>query len=187
MYRFLKDNLRPIGIWLLPVLLILAVSFDLLGQNQNKPDTEITVKEFNPLGASSQHANITIKFSNDLVSKDSLETIVTNPPIEISPPIAGVARWIETDMLRFYPDDPLLPATEYTVKIKRQGTYVNGNRIAEKKSFSFYTDPLQVTSLYSQTIPEPTEPGTIRLSIYINFNYRVKISELKCGKSIWFF
>lgn len=178
MYRFLKDMIRPSVLVTLSVVFILLISINLLGQNQTEPDVEVTVEEFNPLGTSSQEANITVKFSNEMVPEDSLDKIVSNPPLRISPSIAGIARWIDTDMLRFYPDSKLLPATAYKVEIDRSQTYINGNRISEERSFEFHTAPLRIEYVNWQKIPDNTKAGSVRLMLYISFNYRVSIAEI---------
>jgi len=81
------------------------------------PDTNVNVISFEPSGLTDRASNITIKFSNDLVPADSLDRPVLNPPLRFDPPLAGIARWIEQDQLRFYPDEQLAPATEYQVKV----------------------------------------------------------------------
>ncbi len=73
------------------------------------PDNEIRVVSFEPTGWVELKTNFTVKFSKAMVAKDSLNLPMTDPPVLFSPPIPGLARWIDTDVLRFFPDASLRP------------------------------------------------------------------------------
>ena len=185
MFSFLSKKLHPFVYFATPIIIAGVISFELLAQNrEGKPDTNVKVVDFLPQDQTNRETNITIKFSNDLVIADSLDKIIPEPPLEIRPQIPGIARWIETDVIRFYPDRPLLPATEYTVKVHSSDTYINGNRINDNRAFTFRTQPFKVVSLNWEPLFDETEPGLIRLSISIEFNYKAELKQLKDKLSI---
>ncbi|MGD8605507.1 MAG: MG2 domain-containing protein, partial [Anaerolineales bacterium] len=156
-----------------------GVSIGIVAQTTDRgPDTGIIVVRFQPTGQTDRETNITVQFSNDMVSKDSLELVLTDVPLEFNPPVPGLARWIETDILRFYPDAPLMPATRYQVTVLASGTYVHGNRIREEQTFNFETKPIAVTDKSWRTEPAPGLPGRTRLYIDLTFNYQVNIDQL---------
>jgi len=142
------------------------------------PDTEVKVVAFEPSGETDRQSNITIRFSNDLVSSDSLDQPVLQPPVRIKPAVAGIARWIETDVLRFYPDRELAPATEYEVTVGSREAFIDGNRISEPRTFGFHTPYLKITDVNYQTVPEKRRPGYVRLAINLHANYDVQPEDL---------
>jgi len=166
-------------------LLALAATFELVAQSpQGRPDTDVRVVSFEPQEFTEIESNITVKFSNDLVSEDSLDTPVLDPPLEIEPPLPGLARWIDTDVLRFYPDYGLLPATTFKVRIASDRSYVNGNRINEDRVFSFKTPPLLIRNSRWVTSFDDAPRGHARIVAEIYFNYMIDLEQLKDNLSI---
>jgi uncharacterized protein YfaS (alpha-2-macroglobulin family) len=147
-------------------------------------DANVKVTSFSPSGECDLATNIAVRFSNDMVPVDSLDQAVLDPPLEFDPPIAGIARWVEKNTLHFYPDRELLPATEYNIRVKSHKTYLNGNRINEKKIFSFRTMPLKVVNLSYYPVYEAYMAGYIRLNINLDFNYNVDVEQLEKKLSI---
>jgi len=147
-------------------------------------DANVKVTNFSPSGECDLTTNITVRFSNDMVPADSLDRAVLDPPLEFDPPIAGIARWVEKNTLHFYPDRELLPATEYKVRVKSEKTYLNGNRINEKKIFSFQTMALKIVNFSSYPVYEAHMAGYIRLNINLDFNYNVDVEQLEKKLSI---
>jgi len=171
-------------IYILPVIIIVlaaaVMSVDLLARGeQDSPDLNVTVDKFEPQGEVDRETNITVKFSREMVPEDSLDLPLLDPPLEIDPPLPGVARWIETDILRFYPDQKLRPATEYRAKIKSNKTFYNGNMINEEREFTFAAKPLQVDQVYYDPVYTPEKPGYASLVINVVFNYMVNVEQFK--------
>lgn len=144
----------------------------------NGPDTEVVVTKFQPSGETDRKSNLTVEFSNSLVPADSLDRPALKPPLRIEPPVAGIARWIEADVLRFYPDNQLAPATEYEVTIDSRESFVNGNRVKENRTFTFHTPYLVVTQCTYQEMPVSRENNQIRLLITLETNYDVSSEDL---------
>jgi len=108
----------------LAALLLATISIGL-------PDNEIRAVAFEPTGKTTLQTNISIKFSKDMVSKDSLDMPRLDPPVVFTPAIQGIARWIETDVLRFFPDSELGRATEYKATIASNKTWASGCGVGE--------------------------------------------------------
>ena len=98
-------------VFLSAIMSIFAVMSVLLtaGNSGDHPDTKVKVVDFYPQGVVGRPTNITIKFSNDLVPDDSLNRVTTEIPFTIEPPVSGLARWIDNDRLRFFPDTRRFP------------------------------------------------------------------------------
>lgn len=142
------------------------------------PDNEIRVTSFDPTGRIDLRTNFTVKFTKAMVSKDSLDRPVLDPPIVFSPAIRGIARWVETDVLRFFPDGELLPATTYKVQVVSNKTWISGLKIINKDIYTFQTPELWV-DVQGSTAPDGDQPGMVRLVATIRFNYPVNAAELK--------
>lgn len=145
---------------------------------QSGPDLNVKVTTFEPSGRTDITGNITVKFSRDMVPDDSLDQPVFDAPIQFDPPIPGIARWVEKSILRFFPDGPLKPATEYTARVKSSKTYLYGNRINDNREFKFQTPFLEVTYAYNESSPVKDKPEFSRLGINIGFNYPLDAEDL---------
>ncbi len=147
-------------------------------------DNAVRVESFDPTGKTEIKTNITVKFTKDMVSKDSLDMPVLDPPVRFDPPIHGIARWIETDELRFFPDAEFLPATEYAAQIESGKTWICGYKIESKETFRFRTPLLWVEYNWGRAEFDPTEPGTSKLHGRLKFNYKVSRDELQKNMDI---
>jgi uncharacterized protein YfaS (alpha-2-macroglobulin family) len=159
-------------------LMAAGVVIPLADTSQDKPDHNVRVINFYPEELVMGPVNITITFSRDLVPDDSLDILVADPPLRFQPALPGLAKWIDNNVLRFYPDSMFLPATEYNVRIEGDRTYLYGNRIGEDRIFNFRTPPPTVRNIRTETISVPEPPFENRLLIHISFNYPVDVSEL---------
>ncbi len=144
----------------------------------NKTDLDVKVVTFYPRGVVSEPTNITVKFSNDLVPDDSLNELTANHPLIIEPPISGLAKWIDNDKLRYFPDEPFLPSTEYQVKIDTKQSYTNGNRVSEKKEFEFRTPVFVIERINFDLINVPENNNSNALTFTISANYPMDGKEL---------
>lgn len=145
----------------------------------SKPDRKVRVISFKPQGQTHPVVNITIKFSNSLVSPDSLMRPAAVIPVQITPDVEGLARWTATDELTIYPGKPLNPATEYRATVRADDGFVNGNAIERNQVFTFRTSPLsaRVLNYHAQRSRGDRLKG--RLVIDLDFNYPVSRKQLK--------
>ncbi|MBU0984891.1 MAG: hypothetical protein KKA42_13545, partial [candidate division Zixibacteria bacterium] len=179
-FTLLTSLPTALSVGAMAVLIGAGASLQILADAQQpRPDHNVEVVHVAPEGVAKTRTNITVRFSNDMVSTDSLDLIVRDCPLSFQPPVPGLARWIEPNILRYYPDDELLPATKYRATIQSGGTYINGNRLRAAHKFEFFTPPLTVTTCYSQTEPVPEYPGRVRMLIDLNFNYAVDVDQLR--------
>ncbi len=177
---------RPTPLLLVSVICIIALAsaLTLWAQRDNADERFAKVKEFRPQNATDPRTNITIRFSSDLVSKDILDQPLPESPVQFDPPLDGVARFVETDLLRFFPDAPLAPATEYTARVSSDRTWADGRTISDNRAFKFSTHPLAVTSVSSYTVAADDAPGKIRIYADIRFNYPVNVEDLRSRTTI---
>ena len=152
--------------------------------NQSGTDQKIEIVRFEPTGRTDTQSNITIEFSRDIVPEDSLDKPVLKPPFKINPPVEGIARWIEKNIIRFYPDNEFQPATEYTVRIKSDRALLYDNKLRGKTGFEFHTPQLAVLNVreYFSSVGEPVDHGVLKIDI--TFNYPVDPKKLKKRISI---
>lgn len=140
----------------------------------------VGVESVDPSMRADRESNITVTFTADLVPDDSLDRSVSDPPLQFTPPIAGVARWADNNVIQFYPDDLLKPATEYQLKVKSSRAFLSGRHIKDDRTFTFTTPNLQVTDINYRT---EEAPGFMlphaRIIIDVDFNYPVSIKELQ--------
>jgi uncharacterized protein YfaS (alpha-2-macroglobulin family) len=141
-------------------------------------DTEVRVTSFGPTGQVDLKSNFTIKFSKDMVSRDSLDLPVLEPPIKFTPPIRGLARWIGTNELRFFPDAELLPATEYVATVESDKTWICGYKINNKDVYKFHSPWLRLMRREAQFEADPNYP-LVRIAGDLEFNYKVSLEELQ--------
>lgn len=177
--KYKMTSSRPA--WLYSVIVVVALigSFGLLSsQPQTEPDLDVKVESFEPAGQVGPQTNFTIEFNRDLVNETELDSAVLDPPLEFEPPLSGLARWIDTDMLRFFPDRELAPATDYRVRVRSDKAWRYGNRIGEKRTFTFSTPPLAIESVDHWQISSSENPGMVQLHINLRFNYEIDPAQL---------
>ncbi|MDD4052654.1 MAG: MG2 domain-containing protein, partial [candidate division Zixibacteria bacterium] len=167
---------RSIGISLLAVALLVTV---FAAVSTSYPDNEIRVVSFEPTGNVDRTTNFTIKFSKEMVSKDSLDKPVLDPPLVFMPEIRGLARWVESDVLRFFPDAELLPATKYVVRVESDKTWISGYKIISKEVYRFQTPLLKLTDARLYYDADPAVRGSVRLNGRLRFNYPVDPEKLQ--------
>jgi hypothetical protein len=173
--RFFANGKHTVLYTIMAAGLILTV---LVSISTGLPDNEIRVTSFEPTGRVGLRTNITVKFSKPMVPRDSLDKPVLDPPIIFAPPIRGLARWVETDVLRFFPDNELLPATEYRATVASDKTWASGFKIVNKEEYVFRTPTLTVTAR-SSTSPDSERPSSVRIVANLQFNFPVNASELR--------
>ncbi|UCC80883.1 MAG: alpha-2-macroglobulin family protein [Candidatus Zixiibacteriota bacterium] len=143
-----------------------------------KPDLNVKVVEFYPKGVVDRPSNITVKFSNDLVPDESLNKLTSDIPLKFDPPLPGLARWIDNDELRYFPDSMFLPSTEYKVIAVSEKPFIDGNRINDRTVFEFRTPTFVVEHVRTEIINVPEQPNQNRLLMHISFNYPVDYEVL---------
>ncbi len=174
--QLISHPYRYIGIGLLAIALMVTIFATV---STSYPDNEIQVVSFEPTGNVDLKTNFTIKFSKEMVPKDSLDRPVLDPPLLFMPAVRGQARWVETDVLRFFPDAELLPATKYIVRVESDKTWASGYKIVNKDVYRFQTPLLKLIDLRLYYDVDPGVRGSVRLNGRLRFNYPVNPEELQ--------
>lgn len=175
----LKSLLQPLQIARVILALAAIAVLVFAVTSISLPDNAIRVDSFEPSGVTEIRNNITIKFTKAMVTEQSLDQPILDPPVLFEPPLPGIARWIETDVLRYFPDQELLPATAYVATVTSDRTWASGYQISDSREFIFRTPGLflQREKFYSER--DVDQPGFARLRARLQFPYPVNFEDLR--------
>jgi uncharacterized protein YfaS (alpha-2-macroglobulin family) len=159
-------------IFFLSLSLLLLFSGCRIGKNA------VTIKEVSPLDDVSRRTNFTITFSRNAVESDEINKWHEDNNITFSPPIKGKYEWITQKELRFYPEEILLPSTEYVLVVSPKIIGIEGLYLAGKNKFTFETSTLKIEQAdVDYKIEE--KKAAVRIMLNLKFNYEVSPAELK--------
>ena len=127
------------------------------------PTGPLEVARFQPEGEVPIAPYLSVTFNQPMVPLATLDQLAAeDPPVTITPDLAGRWQWIGTRTLRFdYESDDIdrLPmATEYTVEIPAGTESETGGTLAETVTWSFATPAPQVQQLVPDHDSLPLEP-----------------------------
>ena len=115
-----------------------------------------------------------------------LGAVLTEYPfMEIDPPAEGVFRWYGSRLISFEPSEKLLPEQEYRITVKKGLPSLGGKKLARDFSFSFFTEPLDVTAFYPGTPDAPWQgeleeiPPEEAGRITVCFNHKINPDVVK--------
>jgi alpha-2-macroglobulin len=127
-----------------------------------------------------QLANLVFRFDKSLYPDSLLNNWDSTDYISFEPKIPGRFRWSGPGELVFSPSQPLLPATSYKAKIKDEVLrYSKYNDLKDADDIRFYTAPLQLNDAQVTWVLEDEASRTAVPQIHLQFNYPVKVDELK--------
>ncbi|WP_347330340.1 alpha-2-macroglobulin family protein [Marinimicrobium locisalis] len=134
------------------------------------------IVRFAPQGEVERAAMISITFSEPMIPVGRHADAQDKPlPIAIRPKVEGEWRWLDTKSLVFEPTAEALPmATEYTVRVAKDITSANGQKLSEPREWQFATAPLQVTAFH----PDARTPTSNQPVLILVFNQAVEPSSL---------
>ena len=171
---------------LLPVLYVVAgivgilVLYVAIRSLHFRGKIPVKVVAVQPLGEVDRRTNLTFEFSRDMVDDQAIGGLRDTVAVRFDPEIHGRFKWISRRRLRFFPDQPLRPATEYAVKVlpeicARENAYLEG-----KTRFHFHTESFRVTDAQLSFIFEDAKARKkVTLEAAIEFNYEVDPEELR--------
>ena len=160
--------------------------------------TNFSVKSFSPEGKVSQRQNFTLTLSRQIVGESLRNTELDSSPIKFTPQIRGRFQWIGQDVIRFFPEMPLAPSTEYTAEVLPAASWLIGgtdglerasdrskvmddstrHTLKGKREFTFFTERFRVKSAtLSFEFDTPSKKRT-RILGTVEFNYAVHPTEL---------
>lgn len=139
----------------------------------------VSITKFYPSDEVPQRTNFTITFSTPVVSPDSVNKWYENANIILTPPVKGKYKWISNHEVRFYPEDPLLPSTEYTAEVSPRIIKFKDFYLKGKRKFTFHTPIIRVEDVRIHYLSDEQKPDKIRITLSIKFNYEVDPIKLK--------
>ena len=160
----------------LTVVLFCALAFFFLACNRNYVALDYT----NAKNEVPQLGNLVFRFDKSLYPDSLLNNWDSADYVSFEPRIAGRFRWSGPGELVFSPAQPLLPATAYKAKIKNEVLrYSKYNDLKGADEIRFHTAPLQLNDAQVNWVLQDEASRTAVPQIYLQFNYPVKVEELK--------
>lgn len=152
------------------VVLLLIVGFFVIHFVQTAGKNSVEITSVDPLGQVDRKTNITIEFSRDMVPEAETNIAHDSLAVVFEPGIPGQFKWISPRRLRFFPNLPLRPATEYSLEIlpeicTQKAMYLEGER-----RFHFHTAPLKVVQCQLNALPFNRQRSEIKLEVSLKFN-----------------
>ncbi|MEZ4454551.1 MAG: MG2 domain-containing protein [Nannocystaceae bacterium] len=143
------------------------------------PAAPLAILDVGPRGKSSGGGDIHVRFNQPIVAAGVDEA--AEGLLEISPAVAGHARWKSPDLLVFTPDDALPPATAFTVRLKGPVIAVDGRRYADPQEWSFETPRPQVShgGLLNLQATHYERARHRRTAAYVVFDQPTSIAEVR--------
>ena len=139
----------------------------------------VSIASVHPTGEVPEKTNFTVEFTHGMVAEKNVGLELKNEIIRFEPEIIGKCKWIAVNKLRFYPFEPLAPATNYDAKIIGKFKSLDGLPLKGQLDFSFYTAPLKVENLYGSInyLAEENRGYAAELAVY--FNHPVSEEQFK--------
>ncbi|MEP6706803.1 MAG: alpha-2-macroglobulin family protein, partial [Pyrinomonadaceae bacterium] len=107
------------------------------------PDQSIAgpleILRYSPEGEVPLAPNLSVTFSQPMVSITSQEEAAETVPVKLSPQPPGKWRWVGTKTLLFEPDGRFPMATEYSVTVPGATRSVNGGALMQSRTWTFTT------------------------------------------------
>ncbi len=127
--------------------------------------------------------NLVFRFSHSLATDSMLNNWDSAAYISFEPAITGRFRWESPDELVFSPSAPLLPATEYTARVKSAVLkFSKYNSVSGGSNISFHTAPLTLEDTRVTWVGESSTSAVPQLDLV--FNYPVKPDDVVKNTSL---
>ncbi|MEM6335770.1 MAG: MG2 domain-containing protein, partial [Bacteroidota bacterium] len=133
----------------------------------------VRVEAFSPEGEASPGTNFTVQFSRDLVADSLLNSRRLDGPLAFEPALAGRFQWTAADEVRFYPDAPLAPSTQYRIRVTSDAARDAGYKLEGDTEFTVETPRVRVTSASLNLNFLPDRNDVAGLVGAVEFNYPV--------------
>lgn len=163
-----------VGGLFLALFLIVGISTSL--------DRGIKLVSMNPSGEISIKSNLSFVFSGDVITEQDVGTTIVEELIKFTPAVPGRFRWISRRELKFLPEAPFQPSTEYSAEIKPDLVKVEGKYLARRQTVKFATQQFKVNTISLSFIYPGEQQKGLQLQARMNFNYPVDPVEL--GKAL---
>jgi hypothetical protein len=138
-------------------------------------DAPFAVVFAGPQGQTSQEVEINVAFNRPMRALTT-EQVAAQPPVKLSPAVAGHWEWVGTRALRFRPEAPLPRATEFTVEIAPGTRALDGSVLESGHRFSFQTERPHVVEYRPYNGSSQAKADQV---ISLRFNEPVDDAEVK--------
>jgi hypothetical protein len=159
----------------IPVALAIAIIFIFTG-SRNYVAVDFTTAK----GEVPRLGNLVFRFNKSIHPDSLLNVWDSTEYVSFEPEIPGRFRWEAPDQLVFSPSEPLLPATNYKAKVRKDVLgYSKYNSLKNGDDLDFHTAPLQMEDAQVSWVLQDENSRTAVPQIMLRFNYPVKTEDLK--------
>lgn len=149
-------------------------------------DRGIKVVSMTPSGEISIKSNLDFVFSSDVIEEREVGTITIEELVKFTPAVPGRFRWISQRELRFLPETPFQPSTDYTAEVKPAVVKIKEKYLARRQTLNFSTQRFKVNNVSLSFIYPGEQQKGLQLQARLNFNYPVDPVELEKALKIRF-
>ncbi len=145
-------------------------------------DRGIKLVSMTPPGEIGIKSNLGFIFSGDVIEDGDVGTTTIEELIKFTPAIPGRFRWISRRELKFLPETPLQPSTDYTAEVKPDLVKTKERYLARGQKVDFTTQRFKVNTISLSFIYPGEQQKGLQLQARLNFNHPVDPVEL--GKAL---
>lgn len=132
-------------------------------EKQTEPESEnpakLEVIRYTPYGAISIAPELSVTFSQPMISVSSQTEANANVPVILTPQVKGKWRWLGTKTLIFDAEQLFPMATKFSVRIPKETKSAFGAVLEKEISWTFETPPAKVVNFSPQG--ETVKPDTL--------------------------
>jgi len=135
----------------------------------------LQVLRYSPEGDVPLAPNLSVTFSQPMISVSSQEEAAANVPVRLSPELPGKWRWIGTNTLLFEPHIRFPMATRYSATVPAGTRSQNGGQTASDVTWTFTTPPPTIKQKYPENDNQSNARDTL---MFIEFDQRVDPTDV---------
>lgn len=135
----------------------------------------LRVLRYSPEGDVPLAPNLSVTFSQPMISVSSQEEAAANVPVRLSPELPGKWRWIGTNTLLFEPHIRFPMATRYSATVPAGTRSQNGGQTAGDVTWTFTTPPPTIKQKYPENDDQSNARDTL---MFIEFDQRIDPTEV---------
>ncbi|MGE5604155.1 MAG: MG2 domain-containing protein [Bacteroidota bacterium] len=145
-------------------------------------DRGIKLVSMTPSGEIGIKSNLDFIFSSDVIDDRDVGTTTIEELIRFTPAVPGRFRWISRRELKFLPETPFQPSTDYIAEVKPEVVKIKERYLARRQTVDFTTQYFKVNTISLSFIYPGEQQKGLQLQARLNFNYPVDPVEL--GKAL---
>lgn len=133
-------------------------------------DRGIKLVSMTPSGEIGVKSNLDFVFSSDIIEDRDVGTTTIEELIKFTPAVPGRFRWISRRELRFLPETPFQPSTDYTAEVKPEAVKIKERYLARRQTVDFTTQRFKVNTVSLSFIYPGEQQKGLQLQARLNFN-----------------